>query len=307
MLWVRLSLGLCALVSGTALLGRALAALRGGVPRPTRKTPLVGAALGGALAAVVLQSSSLCVVGLAAAVDGSGLALAPAWAAVAGANVGTTLLPQLTAWEPPWLLLALAVLPALAAALAPRTRRAGACALGALLLISGFRLLASAASGGLPAALGLLHAAAGSAPAAFLAGLVLTAALFSSGLTIAVAQGLAAAGAIRLEAGIAFVCGANIGTTADVLLAALGAGVRGRSTAAFHLAFNLLCAGLGLVFLHPLAAGVARAGFPPARGLAHVHLGLNLACALAVLPLLRRIARVVERRHPHGGTPAIRR
>jgi len=305
--WIRLGLGLGGLVLGMALLTRALAALRRAAPRPTRRTPLLGAALGGAVGAVILQSSSLCVIGVAVAADGAGLTLAPAWAAVAGANVGTALLPQLTAWEPPAVALLAAGLLAVAALLRRRTRTVGACALGTVLLLGGFRLLASGAAGGLPAAVDLLRVAAAPLAAAFLAGVILTAVLFSSGLTIAVAQGLASAGTIPLPVGIAFVCGANLGTTADVLLAALGAGGRGRCTAAFHLAFNALCAGLGLLLLHPLAAGLGGAGVPPARALAHVHLGLNLVCALAVLPWLSRLARWLQRPAAGPGSARIAR
>ena len=305
MLWWRPILALCALCAGMTLLRRALVRQGARIPHPTsaRRAPrgiaLAGAAIGGAASAAVLQSSSLCVAGLAAAADAGGLDLATAWAGVVGANVGTTLIPQVFAalsvrWSGavPWGVLGGAAAFGATLCAAPRGRRIGLALLAAACLCGGFRLLAEASGGGLPVAAQVLRVR-GSAPGAFAVGVAVSALVFSSGFAIAVVQGLASAGALPLQAGIAFVCGANVGTTADVLLAAAGARARGRATALFHLAFNLMGAGIGLALLHPVAARLVAARIPPAQALAHVHTGLNLLCGLAVLPFLPRVARGV--------------
>jgi len=303
---MRLGLGLVCLLAGMALLGRTIGWRRRSLPGIGPRTPAAAALLGGVVAAGVLQSSSLSVAGIVAAADGGGLGLAQAWAAVAGANLGSTLLPQLTAWRLPGPVLAVGAALGAAACLHVRLRPGGLVLLGAALLAGGFGLVSGAAGGGLPVA-GILRAAGAAPVAAFLAGVGLTAALFSSGFTIAVAQGLAAAGALPLEAGIAFVCGANVGTTADVLFASLGVGERGRATAVFHLGFNVLAAGMGLALLHPLSRLPAGAGVPPARAMAHAHTAINLAAALALLPLIPRLAAAAERRLAQRRTPGIRR
>jgi phosphate:Na+ symporter len=138
----------------------------------------------------------------------------------------------------------------------------------------------------------MARAAAPRVPAAFAGGVAVTALLFSSQLAIGILQALAQAGALPLAAGIAFICGANIGTTADVLLASLGCGGRGRATALFHLAFNLCAAALGMALLGPLARWLS--GMPPAAALARAHSLLNMAVALCAGPAAGPLARRLE-------------
>ena len=296
MTWALAPSGLLALMAGLALLTRGLR----GDGRPARwlapGVPLGWAALAGAVAAVFLQSSSLCAAGLVAAADAGATGLAEAWAAVAGANMGTTLLPHIVTWEPPWSLLGVAGGLAAAGCAHPRLRRPATAALGAVVLLVGFRCLsAGLAPGAWPAAVWLRRAATAPRVVPFAIGVGLTAILFSSHLTIAVAQGLAAAGTLAPAAGIAFVCGANIGTTADVLIASLGSRRSGRLTAAFHLGFNVLLATMGLAAAGPAGAALAHAGVPPARILAHAHTGLNVLTAVLVLPWVRPVAAAARR------------
>ncbi len=293
--WWLVPAGLLGLMGGLALVSRNMGAaarpprwLRGSVPLPL-------AALAGVAGAVILQSSSLCVAAVVAATDGTALGVAPGWAAIAGANVGATILPHLVAWAVPWWLLAAIAAGGGALALHPRTARPGRIGLGMAMLLAGFRCLALGLPPGAgPVAAWLLRPDARSALLPFGAGLLLTAALFSSHFTIAAAQGLAASGVLGPVAGIAFVAGANVGTTADVLFASLGTGRRGRATALFHLGFNVILAALALVTAVPFAALLTAGATPPARLLAHAHTGLNLATALIVLPFIPGLAARLE-------------
>ncbi len=300
MAW-RLVAGLCGLAAGLALLARSLRGLGGGERRFGRRggAPLPLAALGGLLATVLVQSSSLSVAGLVAAADSGTIGLAQAWAAVGGANVGTTLMAHFTGWRAPWALLAAAGAVALALAVPRAVRPFGGALGGGVLLLAALRLMdAALAAGRLPGAAWLARWTGAPWPA-FLAGALLTAVWMSSGLSLAVVQSLAGGGRVSLAAAIAFVCGANVGTTADVLAASLGTGWRGRATAGFHLLFNLTCAGLGMLLLGPLAS--LAAGAPPGPYLARLHTGLNLAAALAWLPVVGPAARRLEaarRRRP---------
>ncbi len=291
---LRAALGLLALAAGVALLSGALrprgrSALRGRL-RAIGASGTLAAAAVGAMATLAVQSSSLVIIGLLAAADAEALPLPAVFAAVVGANVGTAIVPQLLSWQPPLALVGLLALPAVALWLWPRAARLGRALAGALSIYAGLDLIASAVQAA--AAPGILAGVGAHAPlAAYAAGAVSTAVLFSSALTVGTAERLAQAGVVPLAAALAFVLGANVGTTADVLVAAGPCRRRGRMTALFHLLFNLL----GSVAALPLVAVAARlldaAAMPPGAAVAHFHAAFNAAAALVALPLAGPLAR----------------
>ena len=290
---LRAALGLLALAAGVALLSGALRprgrwALRGPL-RAGGASATLAAAAAGALATLAVQSSSLVIIGLLAAADAETLPLPAVFAAVVGANVGTAMVPQLLSWQPPLALVGLLALPVAALWLWPRAARLGRALAGALSIYAGLDLIASAVQAAAP---GILTAVGVHAPlAAYAAGAASTAVLFSSTLTVGTAERLAQAGVVPLAAALAFVLGANVGTTADVLVAAGPCRGRGRMTALFHLLFNLL----GSLAALPLVALAARlldaAAVPPAAAVAHFHAAFNAAAALVALPLAGPLAR----------------
>ncbi len=284
MAWLAGAAGLGTLILGVTLLARVMSGRARGLSRLTGGS-WPAATLAGVLAALALQSSSLTVVLLASAVDGGSLDGPAGWAAVAGVNVGATLLPHVWTWEMPWWCpVGLGV--AGVAALAPRRlRRLGLGLVGLALVLGGFRLLEGAMGGRLAQELlGAGTVAAWSTWMAFGAGILVTALLVPSQVAVGVAQSLLAAHALPPRLAVGWVSGLNIGTTADVLAASLALGWRGRGTALFHLGFNLVVAGMGLAAAAPLAAAL-RWG-PPAQALARLHTGLNLGGALLVGPLV---------------------
>jgi phosphate:Na+ symporter len=289
---VRAVLGFWALGAGVVCLSRGLARRRGAPPAAPRwlvRAPGFGAAAAaGALLTVLLQSSSLVVIGLMTLADAGSLPIGTAWAAVAGANVGTALVPELLAWRPPAAAYVLAAAGALALALGPRTRRAAWVVAGALGLYLGLELLGGASRGVVPA----VWPTGGWA--AYGAGVVSTAALFSSAVTVAVAARLARDGTIPLAAALAFVLGANVGTTADVVAASLACRRRGRLVAGWHLACNGIASLVCLPWVGALAGWAGRAGLPAGPAVGHFHLAFNLAMALAALPAAAAGARRAE-------------
>lgn len=129
-------------------------------------------------------------------------------------------------------------------------------------------------------------------PAGVLAGTVSAALLQSSTLLVGFLMGLVGSGKLALPAAIALVVGANIGTTADVLLAAAGAGRRAKQVAFGHLLLNVL--GAALFLLCPkLLVGLVQ-GLEPARALAAAHTLFNLSGFL-FWPFLPSLARLLER------------
>ncbi|HYN62047.1 MAG TPA: Na/Pi cotransporter family protein [Rubrivivax sp.] len=149
-----------------------------------------------------------------------------------------------------------------------------------------------------------------------LLGALFTAVVQSSTATLGVIIALAAQGLIPLEAGIALVFGANIGTTLTALLAAIG-----QPRAALHTAVGLVGFKVLLVLiwlpLIGLLERITRAVSPSAEGLAlaeqlayevprqvaNVHLIVNLSTVLILLPFTNLLARLIVRVVGEGPAP----
>ena len=127
-----------------------------------------------------------------------------------------------------------------------------------------------------------------SAPAAILAGLVMTVMVQSSSITTSVMVPLIGAGIVTLEQAFPFTIGANVGTTITALLAALATGQPAALTVALaHLIFNI-SAGLLIYVPPPIRAiplGLARA-LGRLAGHNRVLAGAYIVLAFFGLPIL---------------------
>jgi phosphate:Na+ symporter len=118
-----------------------------------------------------------------------------------------------------------------------------------------------------------------------IAGAAASALLHSSAATIAMAMGLAAAGTLPVDLGIAVVLGANIGTCATALAAAIGGTRGGQFAALAHVTLN---AGGALLFypgIELLEQAVSWMTSQPASQIARAQTIFNIVCSLAALPL----------------------
>ncbi len=149
-----------------------------------------------------------------------------------------------------------------------------------------------------------------------LLGALFTALVQSSTATLGVIIALAAQGLIPLEAGIALVLGANIGTTMTALLAAIG-----QPRAALHTAVGLVGFKLVLVLIWLPLIGqlerIARAVSPASEGLAlaeqlayevprqvaNVHMIVNVTTVLLLLPFTDLLAKLIVRVIGEGKPP----
>jgi len=99
------------------------------------------------------------------------------------------------------------------------------------------------------------------------------------------------------------VMGANLGTCATALIATVGVGPRGRRVAVAHLLFKLSGVLVALPLLGALAAATEYVGRltgtdSPSRLLTHAHTLFNLALAVAFLPWLNPVKRLLKRLVP---------
>ncbi|MGI9326542.1 MAG: Na/Pi cotransporter family protein, partial [Pseudomonadales bacterium] len=138
-----------------------------------------------------------------------------------------------------------------------------------------------------------------------------TALVQSSAATTGIAIVMAAEGLMSLPAGIALALGANIGTCATALLAALGKPVTAKRAAAAHVLFNILGVIVWLPIIgllaqlataaspsHPELIGAARMAEEVPRQIANAHTIFNVANTMVFIFFTGVIARIVEKLVP---------
>ena len=270
---------------------------------------VLGRLVGGRLRAVLaglgvtaaLQSSTatgLMVASLAA--DGL-IATAPALAVMLGANIGTTLIVQLLAFDVSHLAPAAILVGVVMFRMGgvTRSRDLGRVAVGlGLMLIALPRLVAVLAPHEHDPGLRAAIAAVSADPVlAIAASAFVTWLAHSSAATVLLVMSFAAQGVVTPEGAIALVLGANIGTALNPVIEGRGEPA-GRRVAVGNLVLRGIGTAAVLVAL-PLIAPLA-ARFVPAgdRLVADAHTVFNLVVALAFLPFLGPVARLLERAFP---------
>ncbi|MEZ5739730.1 MAG: Na/Pi symporter [Burkholderiaceae bacterium] len=135
-----------------------------------------------------------------------------------------------------------------------------------------------------------------------LVGVVLTVLMQSSSAATAVLLTAVQGGVLGLEAAAAVVIGANVGTTATAVLAAIDATADARRAAAAHVCFNVFAAIVALFALpwlpqwaDALAKGLGYLPEPPLL-IALFHTAFNLVGVVLMWPVAGRLIRWLERR-----------
>jgi phosphate:Na+ symporter len=256
----------------------------------------------GAAVTVALQSSTATALMLTAFSAGGLVELAPALSVMLGANVGTTIVVQLLSFD----VVAVAPLLVLAGVILFRRAEHASHDFGRVLIGLGLVLTALHQFLTLlgpivadPRTHVLLDHAREYLPLAILGAALLTWAAHSSVVTVLLAMSMVAKNMLPLEAGLALVLGANLGSAINPLLE----GANWSDPASQRVPFgNLLTrlAGVAAVvagfrFLAPYAGQL---GPDPARALANFHTLFNLALAAAFLPWIRGYAKLIVRLLP---------
>jgi phosphate:Na+ symporter len=137
-----------------------------------------------------------------------------------------------------------------------------------------------------------------------LVGAIFTVIIQSSSATAAIVVTLASQGLVSLPTGVALVLGAEIGTCADTLVATIGRERPAVRTGVFHLLFNLVSVGVGLLFAEQLIilaqwiSWLMGSGDDIARQIANAQLIFNVLGVGGVITFLPSIARGLERLIP---------
>ena len=251
----------------------------------------------------VLQSSTATALMITSFAASGFVALVPALAAMLGANVGTTLIVQVLSFDvsPLSPLLLLVGVVAFRAG-STRTRDLGRVAIGlGLMLIALSRLLEVVSHYEDVPSLRVLMARIATEPLiSALSGAMMAWVAHSSVAVALLVMSLTGKGILPLSGGIALMIGANIGTAINPLLeGSRGANVTGRRVAVGNLATRII----GAVVVMPMVPWIGRmlVLIEPdlARAVADFHAGFNVVIALAFLPLLTPVARLLERILPN--------
>lgn len=254
--------------------------------------------LTGAGVTAVVQSSSVTTVLLVGFVSAGLMAFEQTIPVILGSNIGTTVTAQVIAFNVAGWALGIVAVGYLVTALARRrtTRAQGSAVLGLGLVFLGMTVMAEAMEP-LRTYEPFISAmeALDNALLAVLVGALFTAVVQSSSATTGVVIVLAGQGLISLEAGIALVLGANIGTAITAILAAIGKPRDAQRVAAAHVMFNVLGVLVWLPFVDVLADVVSRIGGGLQREIANAHTIFNVINALVLLPFTVPFARLVER------------
>ncbi|QOR37372.1 Na/Pi cotransporter family protein [Billgrantia diversa] len=311
-----LAAGLGLFLWGMTLLEEAVKRLSGGTLDRWLHTATShpGRAIGvGALATALVQSSSLITLLAMSFVSAGLVALPGAIALLFGANLGTTTGAWLIASLGLRFDLAHYAMPLLALGLLSRYRLSGILSgiagllLGIGLLFLGIdfmKLGFEAWQDGIHLD-GLVGDRLWHWPLFVLVGVLATVIMQSSHATLLLTLTALASGQLPYMPALAIAIGANIGTTVTAVLGALTAGVAARRLAGAHVIFNVATAAVALALLVPLAwlvdgvaelVGLAVTAWP--LKLALFHTLFNLLGIVLMLPWIKRLADLLERRFP---------
>ncbi|MDR1580452.1 MAG: Na/Pi cotransporter family protein [Synergistaceae bacterium] len=236
--------GVALLIYGIKTMGDALQNLAGDNMRrllaSLTGTPAKGIAVG-AIVTMIIQSSSATTVMVVSFVHVGLMNLAQAFSVIMGANIGTTIVAQLIAFD----ITKYSIIAAIAGmilALAGRNanqRQAGAGLVGFALLFIGMDMMQDAMS--FLKGRADLFAGLNNRPIyGLLTGTLITMAVQASSATVGLTMAMASQGLLELPTAIAIIFGDNIGTTITAVLASLGGNRAAKQAAAAHVMFNVI-------------------------------------------------------------------
>jgi phosphate:Na+ symporter len=268
----------------------------------------IKAAAAGLGVTTILQSSTATGLMVASFASAGFVALVPALAAMLGANVGTTLIVQALSFDvsraSPLLLLGGVVMFRAGAA---RTRDIGRVAIGLGLMLIALSTLLQIITPyeDVPSLRILLGGIATDRLISIVFGALLAWAAHSSVAVALLVMSFAEKGVVPLNAALALIIGANIGTALNPLLeGARGGDAAGRRVVVGNLITRLAGAAVATPLLSLIGVHLVQIEPNFSRAVADFHTAFNLVIALAFLPLLHPLARLLGRLVPIEVGPA---
>lgn len=248
----------------------------------------------------IIQSSSAVMVITIGLVSTGFLTFRQSIGIILGTNIGTTFTTELITFDLDHFVLPLLIIGAICLFI----RKQQIFSIGALLFglgclfvaMNGFETLAEPLAG-IPVVQGFLEQANQSKLFGIGLGTIFTAIIQSSTATSGIVMGFLNENILSLQAGIAIVLGANIGTCVTAYFASIGSGKEAKLTAYAHIWLNMLGVLLFYPFIHQL--GTISEVLTTLRDvqLAHASLLFNVICSLIALPLSGLLASFIMKIH----------
>jgi len=267
------------------------------------KNKLVAVLVGLAMT-ILIQSSSATDVMVIGFVNSGMMSLAQAIGVIMGANIGTTITAQITAFNistfTPFLLFVGAVMYLFVKN--NLTKHIGSVIMGFGMLFQGITIMKAAIAPLSQSEVFVNFLSKLSNPAlALIFGVAFTALLQSSSSSIVIFQTFCVQGMISYDVAVYLVIGAAIGSVTPNLLAALTANRNGKRSAILNLLFNLLRAALMIIIINvtPLLAWIQ--SLSPndiGRQIANTHTCFAIIAVLCILPFTEYIIKTTYKLIP---------
>ena len=276
--------------------------------------------LTGALVTALLNSSTITTVLMVGFVSAGLMTLAQSVPMIMGANIGSTVTAQIIAFDvsklTPYMLAAGFVLYAFSSR--PFLKQIGGAVLGLGLLFLGIQFMGDAMrplrtfQPFIDAMQDMENPLLG-----IVVGAVFTAVVQSSAATLAIVIALGGQGLMPLEAGIALILGANVGTCGTALLASIGKSAEAVQVGIVHLLFNVVGVLFWVFFIpqmaelgryvspsHPELHGLARLAAETPRQVANIHTIFSVANTVVLIWFTGPIAKLAQKIAPRRGPQA---
>lgn len=260
----------------------------------------------GAGVTAIIQSSSVTTVLVVGFISSGVMTLGQSIGVIIGANIGSTVTAQIIAFKVTRYALALVAIGFGATFFARRETRKlqGAMVLGLGLVFFGMAVMSDAMEPLRDShTFTDLMARMDNPFLAIAVATVFTALIQSSAATAGIVILLAGQGLITLEAGIALVLGANIGTSVTAILAALGKPRDAMRAAIAHTMFNVLGVIAWVGIIGVLASMVETIGGDVGRQIANAHTIFNVINAFVFIWFTAWLARLAETLVPSRPDP----
>jgi phosphate:Na+ symporter len=250
----------------------------------------------------LLQSSTATALLVSSLSAGGSVDLVPALAVMLGANVGTTLIVQVMAFDISAVVPMLLLVSYVANRRAGRAwvRDAGSAVFGlALVLLALHMLLVTMRPiEGSSALQDLLRSLTSEPVLNVLLAAILSWAAHSSVAAMLFIISLASAGLVTPQAALAMVIGANLGSAMNPVIAGLGGDAKRMRVPMGNLLTRVVGCVVALPLVPAIVDGFAWLGEPPGRMAADFHMAFNVVLAIAFIGLLPQIGRVLRSVYP---------